>query len=152
MQPWSLSTSETFSPSQTEISYLLNSNSTIPPLLSSWQPLFTFYEFKLLWIFYESLWSWVTTSFKSYSNAREGLSWWLSGTESTCQCRRGVFDPQSGKSSGEGNGNPLQNSCQGNPMDRGAWWATVHGVAKESDMTLWLKQILMQERGLGDTR
>ena len=31
---------------------------------------------------------------------------------------------------GEGNGNPLQCSCLGNPMDRGAWWATVHGVAK----------------------
>ena len=36
---------------------------------------------------------------------------------------------------GEGNGNPLQCSCLGNPLDRGAWWATVHGVAKESDMT-----------------
>ena len=36
--------------------------------------------------------------------------------------------------SGEGNSNPLQDSCLGNPMDRGAWWATVHGVA-ESDMT-----------------
>ena len=33
-------------------------------------------------------------------------------------------------SPGEGNGNPLQYSCQENPMDRGAWWATVHGVAK----------------------
>jgi len=31
---------------------------------------------------------------------------------------------------GEGNGNPLQYSCLGNPMDRGAWWATVHGVEK----------------------
>ena len=32
--------------------------------------------------------------------------------------------------SGEGNGNPLQYSCLENPMDRGAWWATVHEVAK----------------------
>ena len=31
---------------------------------------------------------------------------------------------------GEGNGNLLQDSCLGNPMDRGSWWATVHGVAK----------------------
>ena len=31
---------------------------------------------------------------------------------------------------GEGNGNPLQNSCLENPMDREAWWATVHGVAE----------------------
>ena len=37
-------------------------------------------------------------------------------------------------SSGEGNGSPLQYSCLENPMDRGAWWVTVHGVA-ESDMT-----------------
>ena len=36
----------------------------------------------------------------------------------------------SGRSSGEGNGNPLQNSCLENPTDRGAWWATVHGVTK----------------------
>ena len=36
-----------------------------------------------------------------------------------------------GRSSGEGNGNQLQYSCLGNPMDRGAWWATVHGVTKK---------------------
>ena len=35
-----------------------------------------------------------------------------------------------GRSLGEGNGNPLQDSCLENSMDRGAWWATVHGVAK----------------------
>ena len=38
--------------------------------------------------------------------------------------------PRWGKSPGEGNGNPLQYSCLENPMDRGAWWATVHGVTK----------------------
>ena len=38
--------------------------------------------------------------------------------------------PGSGGSSGVGNGNPLQYSCLENPMDRGAWWATIHGVAK----------------------
>ena len=38
--------------------------------------------------------------------------------------------PGSGRSPGDGNGNPLQYSCLGKPMDRGAWWATVHGVAK----------------------
>ena len=41
----------------------------------------------------------------------------------------------SGRSPGEGNVNPLQYSCLGNPMDRGAWWAIVHGVEKELDMT-----------------
>ena len=38
--------------------------------------------------------------------------------------------PGSGRSPGEGNDNPLQYSCLGNPMDRGAWWATVRGVTK----------------------
>ena len=38
--------------------------------------------------------------------------------------------PGSGRSPGGGNGNPLQYSCLENPMDRGAWWATVHGVGK----------------------
>ena len=38
--------------------------------------------------------------------------------------------PGSGRSSGEGNGNPLQYSCLQNPMDGGAWQATVHGVIK----------------------
>ena len=43
--------------------------------------------------------------------------------------------PGSGRAPGEENGNLLQYSCLGKPMDRGAWQATVHGVAKESDMT-----------------
>ena len=38
--------------------------------------------------------------------------------------------PASGRPPGEGNGNPLQYSCLENPIDRGAWWATVHGVTK----------------------
>ena len=46
--------------------------------------------------------------------------------------------PQSGRSPGGGNGNPLQYSCLENPGDRGAWWATVHTVAK-SDMTEQLR-------------
>ena len=41
--------------------------------------------------------------------------------------------PGSRRSPGEGNGNPLKYSCLENPMDGGAWWATVHGVHKESD-------------------
>ena len=38
--------------------------------------------------------------------------------------------PGSGRTTGEGNGNPLQYSCLGNPMDKEAWWATVHGVTE----------------------
>ena len=41
--------------------------------------------------------------------------------------------PRLGILTGIGNGNPVQNSCLGNPMDRGVWQAIVHGVAKESD-------------------
>ena len=40
-----------------------------------------------------------------------------------------------GRSPGEGRGNPLQYSCLGNSTDRRNWWATVHGIAKELDMT-----------------
>ena len=43
--------------------------------------------------------------------------------------------PESGRSPGGGNGNPLQNAYLRNLMDRGAWWATVHGVTKELDTT-----------------
>ena len=43
--------------------------------------------------------------------------------------------PRLGRSPGGGHGNPLQYSCLENPMDRGAWQATIHGVTKKSDMT-----------------
>ena len=50
--------------------------------------------------------------------------------ESACQCRRCGSIPGLGRSPGEGNGNPLQYSCLGNPRDRGAWRAIVHGIPK----------------------
>ena len=57
--------------------------------------------------------------------------------------------PGSGRSLGEGNGNPLQYSCLENPMDREAWWATVHGVAKSgarlSNFTS-LKELTLQNK------
>jgi len=49
---------------------------------------------------------------------------------------------ESGRFPREGNGNPLQYTCLGNSMDRGAWWATVHGVAKESDTTQQLNNYI----------
>ena len=56
------------------------------------------------------------------------------GKESACSADLGSI-PGWGRSPGEQNGNPLQYSCMKNPMDGGGWWATVHGVCKESDMT-----------------
>ena len=85
-----------------------------------------------------------------------GLPWWLSGKESAYQWRRhrredpgdlpspGIkprsWSGVSGRSPGEGNGNPLQCSCLGNPKDRRPWWAIVHRVTKELNTTYWLKQ------------
>ena len=59
-----------------------------------------------------------------------GLPQWLSGQEPACNAGDLGLIPGSGISPGGGHGNPLQYSCMENPMDRGAWWATVHGVAK----------------------
>ena len=72
-----------------------------------------------------------------------GLPWWLSGKESACNAGAAGdvgSIPGSGRSPGGGQGNPLQYSCLENPMDRGAWRATVHGVMKS-----WtrLKQLSM---------
>ena len=52
------------------------------------------------------------------------------GKESACNAGDPGSIPGSGRSSGEGNDNPLQYSCLENPMDRGTWQATVHGVAR----------------------
>ena len=57
-----------------------------------------------------------------------------SGKAPTCQCRLDIREagsiPGSGRSPGGGHGNPLQYACLENPMDRGAWWVTVHSVAQ----------------------
>ena len=52
------------------------------------------------------------------------------GKESTCNAGDLGLIPGSGRAPEEGNDNPLHYSCLRNPMDRGAWWATVHGVTK----------------------
>ena len=52
------------------------------------------------------------------------------GKESACYAGDPGSTPGSGRSPGEGNGYPLQYSCLENPMDRGAWWAIVQGIAK----------------------
>ena len=93
-----------------------------------------------------------------------GTQLFLGGSEvkaSACNVGDLGSIPGSGRSPGEGNGNPLQYSCLENPMDGGAWWATVHGVAKSrtqlSDFTFtslspkciqhwaWHRQTLQKE-------
>ena len=63
------------------------------------------------------------------------LPQWFSGKESACNAGDAGSISGLGRSDGEGNGTLHQYSCLENPMDRGAWQATVHGVTKESDMT-----------------
>ena len=65
---------------------------------------------------------------------------WLNGKESACQCRRRRFDPWMGRAPGWENGNALQYPCLENPVDRGAWWATVHGVTKsQTQLSDWAR-------------
>ena len=67
--------------------------------------------------------------FKQDSNII-GLPQWLSGKKYACNAEAAGSILRSGRSPAEGNGNPLQYSFLGKPMDRGAWQATVHGVTK----------------------
>ena len=64
-----------------------------------------------------------STDFKGFSGSSDGK-------ESACNVGDPGLIPGSGRSPGEGNGNPLQYSCLENPMNGGVWQATVHGVAK----------------------
>ena len=65
------------------------------------------------------------------------LPWGFSSGSGICLQfkRHGGSIPRLGRSLGEGNDNPLQYSCLGNPMDRRAWWAAVYRIAKDSDTT-----------------
>ena len=69
-------------------------------------------------------------SFLSVVEHNMGFPHSWGGKESACNAGDLGSIPGSGRSLGEGHGNPLQYSCLENPMDRGAWWATVHGVTK----------------------
>ena len=59
---------------------------------------------------------------------------WLGGKESSCPFRRHGSIPKLGSSPGEGNDNSLKYSCLENSVDRGAWWATIHGVRVGRDL------------------
>ena len=98
------------------------SGSAYKHMFSSTQPVFVFWLEHLNHLHLR----WLTCMILPYISP--WLPWWLSGTESACN----AGDPGLGGEDppGEGNGNPLQYSCLENPMDRGTWWATVHGVTK----------------------
>ena len=74
-------------------------------------------------------------SLKSISRHEMGFPGGSDGKKSACNAGDLGSIPGLGRSAGGRHGNPLQYSCLENPMDRGAWWATIHGVA-EMDMTL----------------
>ena len=78
----------------------------------------------------------IVTSYKSVYKISLGFSGDSDSKESACKAEDAGDAhsiPGSGRSPGEGNGHPLWYSCLGNLMDRGACWATVQGVTKESD-------------------
>ena len=94
-----------------------------------------------------SWWKWKTcllfllknqTNFLANHVYREGLPWWLSGKESACNAGDPGSVPGRGRSSGGGHGKSLQYCCLENPMDRGAWQATVHGVTQSQTQLKWL--------------
>ena len=68
-----------------------------------------------------------------------GFPWSSVGKECACSAGDRVSNPGSGRSPGEGNGNPLQYPCLENPMDRGAWCAAVDGAAKS-----WAEPLTLQ--------
>ena len=74
-------------------------------------------------------WEAVVTSEQRFTLYRR-LPYSSDDKESACNAGDLGLIPRSGRSPGEGNGNPLQYSYLENPMDRGAWWATVYGVTK----------------------
>ena len=111
------------------------------------QRAFDFLSFIMMKVIYE----WACVSDRKYYQKFATLPW-TSLVAQTVKCLAyNVGDlgltPGLGRSSGEGNGNPLQYSCLENPMDRGAWWATVHGVAKSrtrlSGFTLTFTMVLL---------
>ena len=71
------------------------------------------------------------------AHVMRGLPCWLSDEESICSSGDAGYIPGSGRCPGGGNGNPLQYSCLENPMDGGAWWAIIHGVGRNEQLSTY---------------
>ena len=81
----------------------------------------------------------ITTTWTKVHNGASRVALGVKNLPASAEDTRDVvLNPEWGRSLGEGNGNPCQYPCLENPMDRGAWWATVHRGHKESDMIEWL--------------
>ena len=94
------------------------------------------YKFKIHSIRFDSHIPWIDYyNFCLHSSSHMEFSTWLSGKVSICNVGDLSSIPESERSPGKGNGNPLQYTSPGNPTDRGGWWVTFHRVAKESDTT-----------------
>ena len=89
-----------------------------------------------MWLPFLHLWMWCDFSTLISVSILNRLPWWLSGKKNL-PANAGDMGliPGLGRSPGEGNGNALQYSCLGNPMDRGAWRVVLLGVSKELDMS-----------------
>ena len=116
------------------VCWLLDHNYIISSDWGSWGFLnFSNHESQFLFFSPFAVSSKLVFFFFNWSIADFGLPRWLSGKESTCRAGDSgdlCLIPGSGRSPGGGHGNPLQYSCLGNPMDRGAWRATAHKVPK----------------------
>ena len=106
---------------------------------------YTLYFF--LWIFTQYSWCFLPSCGGGVGNdlwEEESLSVHFCGKEHACQfrrCNRCRFDPWVGRMPREGNGHPLPYSCLENPIDRWAWWATVHVVVKSRTWLKWLSTL-----------
>ena len=121
------------------------SASGLPLQFSKGEPWMLLYRECLFWLLFFLVLAWYPWVWLEKGLAlMPWLSWnhlWLStkdtgfpgsseGKEFACNAGDPASIPRSGRSSGEGNGNPVQYSCLENPKEGVAWWATVHGVAK----------------------
>ena len=107
--------------------------------------------------FYKLFLTRVRVGFMFWNKDNEGLPWWLGGRESACQYRRCGIDPWVGKSPWKRKWQPTLYSCLGNPVDRGAWQATVLGVARvrhnlatnnDRTMKCWIKVVRLLNKNI----